>query len=132
MHENAGNIGQRMDYFQVLYENINVNIVVFGYRGYSDSDGKPSEYGIKMDAEAIVSYVMKEEMINQDLLFLQGRSLGGAVCIYTASQFPTLFKGMIVENTFTSMSDMVDHLLPWLRFIRYFVLRNKWASIDLV
>jgi fermentation-respiration switch protein FrsA (DUF1100 family) len=54
------------------------------------------------------------------------------VAIYTAAQYPNLFRGVIIENTFTSMSDMVDHLLSYLRFIRGFILRNKWSSIDLV
>ncbi len=30
------------------------------------------------------------------------------------------------------MGDMVDHLVPYLRFIQGFILRNKWNSIDLV
>ncbi len=85
MHENAGNIGQRMQYFEILYKSLEVNIVTFGYRGYSNSDGTPSEYGIKQDADAIVEYVQKEDMINKDLIFCFGRSLGGAVAIYTTS-----------------------------------------------
>jgi hypothetical protein len=36
-HENAGNIALRMDFFEFLYKNLNVNIVTVAYRGYSAS-----------------------------------------------------------------------------------------------
>ena len=44
-HENAGNLGLRMDYFTLLYHELGFNILAFAYRGYSDSthDGDPSE-----------------------------------------------------------------------------------------
>lgn len=52
MHENAGNIGLRMDYFAMLHTVGKVNILCVAYRGYSDSEGLPSEAGIKLDAQA--------------------------------------------------------------------------------
>lgn len=36
---------------------------------------------------------------------------------------------MILENTFTSISDMIDWLLPPLRHFK-FLQRNYWASIE--
>ena len=39
MHENAGNIGLRLDYFELIYHNLNVNVVAVAYRGYSKSGG---------------------------------------------------------------------------------------------
>ena len=41
MHENAGNIGLRMDWFELMYNRMNCNIVCFAYRGYSRSEGSP-------------------------------------------------------------------------------------------
>ena len=38
-HENAGNIGLRLDYFQQLYHTLGIDVLVFAYRGYSDSTG---------------------------------------------------------------------------------------------
>ena len=37
LHENAGNLGLRMDYFSMLYHELGCNIIAFAYRGYSDS-----------------------------------------------------------------------------------------------
>ncbi len=57
LHENAGNIGLRLDYFELLVKKVGVNVVCVAYRGYSKSQGEPSEEGLKMDAQAIAEYV---------------------------------------------------------------------------
>jgi hypothetical protein len=64
MHENAGNIGLRLDFYERLYHSLKVNIVTFAYRGYSNSDGFPTEEGLKLDSDAIVSYVKNSDLIN--------------------------------------------------------------------
>lgn len=57
MHENAGNIGLRLDFYETIYSSLKVNIVTFAYRGYSNSQGSPTEKGLKMDADAIINYI---------------------------------------------------------------------------
>lgn len=37
---------------------------------------------------------------------------------------------MIVENTFLSVSHMVDKLLPMLTRIKWLVLRLKWDNVE--
>jgi hypothetical protein len=39
LHENAGNIGLRLDYFELLFKKVGVNVLAFGYRGYGRSEG---------------------------------------------------------------------------------------------
>jgi fermentation-respiration switch protein FrsA (DUF1100 family) len=51
-HENAGNIGLRLDYFSLLCAQVNVNVLCVAYRGYSSSEGTPSEEGLQIDARA--------------------------------------------------------------------------------
>jgi len=36
-HENAGNLGLRLDYFSMLYHDLGFNVIAFAYRGSSDS-----------------------------------------------------------------------------------------------
>ncbi len=45
---------------------------------------------------------------------------------------PHLFRGAIIENTFTSISDMVDVVFFFLKYFKGLILRNYWTSIDLV
>ena len=63
-HENAGNIGLRMDYFEIIH-NLGLNIMCIAYRGFSDSEGYPSEAGIKLDTIAIAQCALdNHEHIN--------------------------------------------------------------------
>ena len=96
-----------------------MNVLSVAYRGYSHSDDvPPNEVGIKKDADALAKFLKNpvgiEEHVNQQLIFAHGRSLGGAVAIYMTGENPGLFRGLIVENSFTSISAMVDRLYWWL------------------
>lgn len=117
-HENAGNIGLRMDYFETLYKNLGINIVSIAYRGYSASEGKPSEKGLIMDAFAAIDFCKKEPRINDEKVFVLGRSLGGAVAIHLAAEMSRqqdfYLNGVIIESTFTSIEDMADRVFPFL------------------
>ncbi|CAF4695797.1 unnamed protein product, partial [Rotaria sp. Silwood2] len=99
----------------LLYRTCNINILLFDYRGYGKSTGAPSEAGLYTDALAVYNYVRKRNDINQQKIFLFGRSLGGAVALHLASHLaqtnatPSLY-GIIVENTFTSIPDMAKRL----------------------
>lgn len=42
-----------MDYFELLVKKVGVNVLCMAYRGYSKSEGTPSEEGLKIDARAI-------------------------------------------------------------------------------
>ena len=46
-------IGLRLDFYSMLNSQLKVNVVTFAYRGYSYSGGKPSEKGLKLDADVI-------------------------------------------------------------------------------
>ena len=135
-HENAGNLGIRLDYFEHLHEKTDSDILAFAYRGYSESDGVPSEEGIKADTHKIMSYVkenLSEKYLAKDGIFLHGRSLGGAVAAEAFfDQHADIVDGIILENTFTSISDMVDIMFPFLVPIKEYVLKIGWDTNELV
>jgi pimeloyl-ACP methyl ester carboxylesterase len=80
-HENAGNIGTRMPNIDILVKRLYTNVLIVAYRGYSYSEGTPSEEGLRLDAEATLEHVLGREDVNSDRVFVFGRSLGGAVAI---------------------------------------------------
>lgn len=43
LHENAGNLGMNLDYFETLVKKVGVNVLCVAYRGYSKSEGYPTE-----------------------------------------------------------------------------------------
>ena len=120
----------------MLYDKLDADILAFSYRGYSDSDGVPSENGIKADAHKIMSYVKKnlsEKYLARDGIFLHGRSLGGAVAAEAFfDEHADMIDGIILENTFTSISDMADIMFPFLAPIKKYVLKMSWDTDRLV
>ncbi|KAL9189792.1 hypothetical protein ACHAXT_009467 [Thalassiosira profunda] len=137
-HGNAGNIGIRLPNAIQMYHYLKANIWLIEYRGYGDSDdAKINEAGLKLDAEAVWNYVHNPQTrnlpsVDPKRMFVFGRSLGGAVAFHLAQysqakSYPPL-AGVIVENTFLSISEMVDHLLPYVAPFKALVLRMNWDS----
>ena len=118
-----------------MYKRLKVNILCVAYRGYSRSEGEPNENGIMNDVEEIINYCKSEDMINNEKVFVFGRSLGGAVAIHTLRKLESkgehYFKGAVIENTFTNISSMAESVFPPLRFIpalKEKLLRLRWES----
>lgn len=116
---NVGNMGLRMDSIEQLY-NLGYNVLAISYRGYSTSQGKPSEQGLKLDAQAAFDYLLNCDSIHQDKIFVFGMCLGGSIAIDLCSKNPNLkaIKGLVIENTFTKMSEAIVILFPWMKFIK--------------
>lgn len=98
-HGNGGNISHRRESL-VLFHRLGVNTLIVDYRGYGQSEGHPSERGTYQDAEAAWRYLTEERHLSPDQIIIFGRSLGGAVATYLASQHSP--KALILESTFTS------------------------------
>jgi fermentation-respiration switch protein FrsA (DUF1100 family) len=61
---------------------------------------------------------------------MMGKSLGGAVTIQLAEKIQDAVCGLILENTFTSISEMVDHIFPLMSYVKHILLRMHWPSIE--
>jgi len=130
-HGNAGNIGLRLPNAKHMYHYLNANIFMAEYRGFGDSEGSPTEVGIRRDSEAVLRYVMNHSLIDPSQVFIFGRSLGGAVGFHLAeyaeeNRIPVA--GLIVENTFLSISKMIDVLMPYLTPLKSLILKIGWDS----
>ena len=110
-HGNAGNISHRLDSIQVFHR-LGFSVFIIDYRGYGQSEGKPSEQGIYLDAEAAWQYLVDERRIPPEHIVLFGRSLGGAVAVWLAQQHTPGI--LILESTFTSVPDVAAKHYPFL------------------
>ena len=54
-HGNGGNISHRLENLLLVHNELGLNVFLFDYRGYGRSDGKPSEQGTYLDAEAALT-----------------------------------------------------------------------------
>ncbi len=122
-HGNAGNIAHRLDSIR-LFHSLGLNVLIFDYRGFGESEGKPSEQGTYRDVRAAWNYLHENRGIAARQIVLFGRSLGAAIVVDLASQVPSA--GVILESAFTSVPDMAAHLYPWLP-VR-FLVRYRYDS----
>ncbi|KAJ7472576.1 Alpha/Beta hydrolase protein [Mycena latifolia] len=83
------------------------NVLMLSYRGYGDSEGTPSEKGLRLDAQAALDHVTADSELSAAPIILFGTSLGGAVAIDLASRNPSAITALIVENTFESLPRVV-------------------------
>lgn len=110
-HGNAGNISHRLDSIRIFNE-LGLSTLIFDYRGYGDSEGKITEAGSYLDAEAVWHYLTVQKNISPGDIILFGRSMGGAIATHLASRHKA--KGLILESSFTSVKKMARNLYPFL------------------
>jgi len=67
--------------------------------------------------------------LDKEKLYVFGRSLGGAVATQLCMDAPEI-RGMILENTFTSIGDMVDKLMPLVAIFKSIVQKVFFPTID--
>jgi fermentation-respiration switch protein FrsA (DUF1100 family) len=103
-------------------------VFLLSYRGYGKSSGVAEEKGIKMDAQAALDYLV-DKGIKDIIVF--GQSIGGAVAIDLVSKNESKVKGLIIENTFTSLRNVIPSILPALKYFT-FLCTQVWPSIDLI
>ncbi len=108
-HGNAGNISGRIESISQFHE-LGLNVLIFDYRGYGKSEGRPSEQGTYLDAEAAWRYLTEIREVPPEKIILFGRSLGGGVAAWLASQVEP--GGLVLESTFTSAVDLASEIYP--------------------
>lgn len=110
LHGNAGNITGRLDQAITWVENLSVSVFLFSYRGYGRSEGSPSIKNLFQDTKAAYDYLSKLD--NNSGIVIYGHSLGGSAAIELAAKVSSA--GLIVEGTFTSLTDIGKMFYPYL------------------
>jgi len=108
-HGNAGNNTQRIPYLAFLHS-LGVNALLPDYRGYGESEGRPTERGVYLDAEAAWKWLTEKEGVPPEKIVIWGRSLGGGPACHLAPKVNPA--GLVLESTFTSVKDMARRMFP--------------------
>lgn len=108
-HGNAGNISDRLDSIKIFHH-LGLNTFIFDYRGFGESEGRISEQGSYLDAEAAWNYLVQERGFAPERIVVFGRSLGGAVATHLA--MARAAGALVIESTFTSIPDLGARLYP--------------------
>lgn len=126
---NAGNVGTTA-YIAPEFFTRGFNLLMWDYRGYGASGGRPSENGIYQDA--LAAFDAAEAMSGKLPVIAYGVSLGGAVAIQLANDRPVA--GLVVQSSFASAADLAQRRYPRLPLYRIlsvsFDSAAKAATLD--
>lgn len=122
-HGNAENIGGCLD-LATRARAAGFNLLLLDYRGYGESQGRPTEQGIYRDGEAALDHLGSRAGVDPDRIVVWGRSIGAAVAVRLAARgaepagaardgsagdpggaHPVA--GLILESPFTSVPDLL-------------------------
>jgi fermentation-respiration switch protein FrsA (DUF1100 family) len=126
-HGNGGNIFHRLDSINIFYK-LGLSCFVFDYRGYGDSQGKPSEEGTYKDVMAAYEWLTKEKKLSPANIIIFGKSLGGSIAAQLASKVDA--RALVIESAFTSYIDMGRKFYPYMP-VRWFA-RFSYKTIDYI
>jgi uncharacterized protein len=125
-HGNGENVAYLGDYLATLGTDHRCSVFVFDYRGYGRSEGSPHEAGVLADGEAAQRWLSERASIPLHEIVLMGRSLGGGVAVDLAARNGA--RGLILQNTFTSMPDAAARLYPFMP-VRW-LMKNRYDSLE--
>ncbi len=110
-HGNAGNIGDRIEYIG-LFNEMNLDVFIFDYRGFGRSTRWPNELGTYLDALAAYNYVRSNKGVPEAKIILFGKSIGGNIAIDLAAKANAAL--LISDSAFTSTVAMGRQIYSFL------------------
>ncbi len=112
-HGNGGNLTYRADVASEMARR-GISTLIFDYRGYGKSEGRPTEHGLYIDSLAAFDYATGELGASPHDIVLYGESLGGPYAAYAGAERGG--RCVIVENSFPSLVSMARLAYPNLPF----------------
>ena len=114
-HGNGGNVSYYGTWLAEMRVRQRVSILIFDYRGYGKSGGRPTVEGVLADAGAAREKLAELSGVSTDEIVIWGHSMGGAVAVQLAAiEKP---RGLILESTFSSFREVAHHHQPALSWI---------------
>ncbi len=127
LHGNGRNVGANAKHANRL-KGYGFSVLLIDYRGYGKSEGGfPSETSVYTDAQTAWNYLIQKGYRPEQIL-IYGHSLGGAIAIDLAVKNPQA-KGMIVDGSFTSISDLATREPKYRIFPIDLLINQRFDSI---
>ncbi len=129
---NRQRVLNRLEIFSPKY-----NYLLFDFRALGQSAGTFSSFGLyeQRDLAAAIKYLHTRDDIEQDKIGLFGFSMGGAVALMVAAEFPEI-KAIVVESPYASLDGIIKHIFSrqaaWNRFmVNLTILIGRAFKVDL-
>ena len=100
------------------------DIVVFNYRGYRPSSGRPSAAALLADGVLIHDHV--QQTLGPARIIAVGYSLGSGVAAYLARERP--IAGLILVTPFDALEAVAQQRYPWAPV--HWLIRHRMPSVD--
>ncbi len=121
-HGNAGDIRDWVHAAPPFLDE-GISLLIWDYRGFGHSEGRPSEAGLYQDGAAAWAWLARRAAAEGLPAAMLGKSLGSAVAIHSAAELSGSAGGpaaLVLDSAFTSMREIVTRLapmVPWERAI---------------
>lgn len=123
-HGNAGTLFDRADRIQAFQDH-GRGIMMMSYRGYSGSQGVPSERNNVGDAKRAYEVLVARGVLPGDIL-IYGESLGSGIAVQVAAEKPAA--GIILDAPYTSIVDVGEICYPLLPARS--VMRDRYETMQ--
>ena len=122
LHGNAGNLLNR-SYKLNRFNELDLNVLIISWRGFSGNQGKPNETNLYEDAKKAVKW-LNDKGVKTENIILYGESLGTGVAVEIGQT--NKFNSIILESPYTSMIKAAKIYYPYLPV--KFLLKDKYES----
>ncbi len=127
LHGNAANIGNHLPLVAWLPP-AGFNVLMVDYRGFGESEGKPTLDGVVVDALAALRWLRARREIDKNALIVLGQSIGGATALRMLAADRAGVKLAVIDSAFASyrgiardaalasvvLAPLLPLALPWL------------------
>lgn len=130
-HGNAEDLSRVLPFMRQFHQ-MGYSVLMYDYRGYGTSEGRPSEHHAYEDIDAAYRWLTEEKGIAPERIISQGRSVGGGPAVWLAAH--RTVGGLVVESSFLSAFRVrtVIPLVPWDRFNNLKQIRRTACPVLIV
>jgi uncharacterized protein len=111
LHGNAGSLSGWMTMSPPFTE-AGYRVIIFDYRGFGISEGRPSHKGAFSDAVRVLDFICKNEQFKKQKTIVYGLSLGGNLAVKLALENQERIHALVIEGAFTNQRDIATHITP--------------------
>lgn len=101
LHGNAANVSNHLPSVAWLPAE-GWHVLTFDYRGFGQSQGRPTLDGVVEDAQAALNALRQQPGVDPKRIVVFGQSLGGATALRLLAQDSTGVRGAIIDSAFAS------------------------------
>lgn len=116
-----------------IVQRLDMNFLIFGYRGFGKSLGEANIKNAFEDGESILQYVFSNNLpISIENIYLYGKDIGATIAINTCFKYQHLIKGLILENCFATFSRFIEDTFPFLYFFKKYIIKNEINNMNVI